>query len=237
MSWDSLVEVNKTLGNSKAFGALGGPATAWSAYNHATADVPGAYKVLSLATDGLGVAQLFPKCPQTPIIQVGLLSIAGMSLQCGFGQPDKGDKFADGVGAFNQVGKTQEAAAPTEQWQGDASKAYNAQVARQSKRSETMARADSMMQEIIYDQAEQVAKARQLLDIYSVALSVMIVPAMVAAAIPGGQPASVAIQVGAVAGSVPLAMGTMTAMGASAVANAAKVQQAISRYNEVTASA
>ncbi|MBU9762730.1 hypothetical protein FR943_02530 [Mycobacterium sp. TNTM28] len=180
---------------------------------------------------------MFPKCPQTPIIQLGLFAIAGMSLECGVGQPDTGSKFDEGRSAFNTVNQTQKSAAPTQQWQGSASQAYDKQVERQSKRSQTMAQADRTMQEVIQNQAEDIARTRQLLDIYSVALSVMIVPAMIAAAIPGGQPASVAIQVGAVAGSVPLATGSMLAMGATAVANAAKIQQTVAKYNEVAATA
>ena len=86
----------------------------------------------------------------------------------------------------------------------------DAQVAEQCEQSRDVAQIDSRMQEIIVNQADQVAKTRQLLNIYSVALAVMTAPAMAAAAIPEGQPASVAIQVGAVAGSVPLVVGSMT---------------------------
>jgi len=237
MSWEALEDASKTLGDSKAFGGVGALGTGWSIFNHATADAPGWYKGASLATDALGVAQMFPKCPQTPIIQAGLLAISAMSLQCGLGTPDDGSRFGDGCGEFRKTDELQESAVPNEQWQGSASKAYDAQVVRQRERAQKLAQADEMMQEVIRSQAEQVSQTRQLLDIYSIALAAMIVPATIAMYTPYGQPASVAIQAGAVAGTVPLATGSMLAMAALANANAAKVLQATAHYTEVAGEA
>jgi hypothetical protein len=231
---------------------LGGINTVWSAKSHVEAaqdgNVDPVVNGITTASDGIGLTQLaatvankaapslIPKCPQTPIIQAGLLAIAAMNLECGIGTPDSGDRFGNGSKEFNTVGQILESAAPTQNWQGSASSAYAAQDVKQQDRSQLMAKADSMIAGIVQQQASQVTNARTMLDTCSVALGVMVAPAMAAYPIPVvGPEISMGIQIGAVAGSMPIAMATMAKLATAAAKNGLEVAKATRIYNQVAA--
>ncbi|MGV0740019.1 EspA/EspE family type VII secretion system effector [Mycobacterium syngnathidarum] len=237
---------------------LGGINTAWSAKSHVETAQDGnvhpVTNVLTTASDGIGLTQLagtvipavankfspnlIPKCPQTPIIQSGLLAIAAMNLQCGIGTPDSGDRFANGNKELNTVGQILQSATPTQNWQGSASSAYATQDVKQLDRSQLMAEADRTMQAIVQKQAGQVTNTRSILDACSVALGIMVAPAMAAyPLVPAGPAISMSIQIGAVAGSVPIAMAAMTKMGVDAAMNGVEVAKATRIYNQVAATA
>lgn len=237
---------------------LGGINTVWSAKGHVETAQDGnvhpVTNVLTTASDGIGLTQLagtvipavankfspnlIPKCPQTPVIQAGLLAIAGMNLLCGIGTPDSGDRFGKGNNELNTVGRILQSASPTQSWQGAASSAYAAQDVKQQDRSELMAKADRMLQEIVQKQASQVTNTRSMLDACSVALGIMVAPAMAAYPIPVvGPEISMAIQIGAVAGSLPIAQASMLKMTSDAMTNSAQAASAARIYNEVAATA
>lgn len=237
---------------------LGGFNTVWSAKSHTEAardnDVHPVVNTLTTASDAIGLTQLagtaipaavnkfspnlIPKCPQTPVIQAGLLAIAAMTLECGIGTPDSGDRFGNGNKEFGNVGAILKSATPTQQWEGSASKAYAAQDAKQQDRSQLMAQADSIIESVVKKQAGQVTNTRTVLDACSVALGIMVAPAMAAyPLVPAGPAISMSIQIGAVAGSMPIAMAAMTKMGVEAANNGLEVAKAAGIYRQVAATA
>ncbi|WP_139335033.1 EspA/EspE family type VII secretion system effector [Mycobacterium sp. GA-1841] len=237
---------------------LGGINTVWSAKSHVETaqdtDVHPVTNVLTTASDAIGITQLagtvgpaiankfspnlIPKCPQTPVIQGGLLAIAAMTLHCGIGTPDSGDRFGNGNKEFGNVGEILKSAMPSQHWQGSASNAYTAQDVKQQDRSQLMAQADSIIESVVKKQAGQVTNTRTVLDACSVALGIMVAPAMAAyPLVPAGPAISMSIQIGAVAGSVPIAMAAMTKLGIEAAMNGLEVAKATGMYNRVSTTA
>lgn len=216
--------------------------TLWSAKSHAESAADGngnaVTNTLSLGSDAIGIASMAPKCPETPVIQAGLLALAAMNLTCGIGTPDSGDRFGNGNKEFSTVGQILKSATPTQNWQGSASTAYAAQDVKQQDRSQLMAKADSIIESVVKKQAGQVANTRSLLDACSVALGIMVAPAVAAYAIPVvGPELSMAIQIGAVAGSLPIAQTRMMKMTTDAAMNGIEVAKAARMYNQVSATA
>ncbi len=237
---------------------LGGINTVWSAKSHTEAAQDGnvnpVVNGITTASDGIGLTQLagtvipavankfspnlIPKCPQTPIIQGGLLAIAGMTLECGIGTPDSGDRFGKGNQEFGKVGQILDSATPSQSWQGSASSAYAAQDAKQKERSQLMAQADTIVESVVSKQASQVTNTRTVLDACSVALGIMVAPAMAAAVVlPAGPAISIEIQIGAVAGTMPVALAAMTAMQVAAGMNRMEIAKATRIYSQVAAAA
>ena len=231
------------MGLSTAFDVIGDINTLWSAKSHveSTADGNGhpVSNTMALASDTLGVAQmLIPRAAPTPVISAGLLAVAAMNLQCGIGAPDSGDRFANGNNEFNTLGQMLESAVPKDQWQGGASNAYAAQDSRQQERSDLMAKADSTIAAAVQKQAQQVTNTRTILDACSVAMGLMIAPAMAAyPLVPAGPAISMSIQIGAVAGSLPIAQASMVKMGVDAMMNASQITQAANLYKQAAATA
>ncbi|OBB91642.1 hypothetical protein A5779_23705 [Mycolicibacterium peregrinum] len=171
----------------------------------------------------------------TPIISAGLLAIQGMTMTCGIGNPDSGDRFGQGSEQLGDVGQTLESATPTDSWQGDASSAYTSQDAKQQERARTIAEADKKIEAVIQKQAKQIDFSRQYLGTNATVLGYAIIPAVAAKAFVATAPYAIAIEVGAVAGTVPPCMAMMTKMAANSTANAAEVVAASAQYAKVTA--
>ncbi|WKG04256.1 EspA/EspE family type VII secretion system effector [Mycolicibacterium sp. HK-90] len=238
--------------------ALGGFNTVWSAKSHTeTAQDTNVHPVvntLTTASDAIGLTQLagtavpavvnklspglIPKCPQTPIIQAGLLAIAAMTLECGIGTPDSGDRFGKGKQELNTAAKILESAIPTQAWQGDAARAYTARGTKQQERCRLIATADSIIETTVQKQASQVTNTRKVLDACSVALGIMVAPAMAAYPfLPAGPAISMQIQIGAVAGTVPPALAALTKLSLDASTNMREIAKATQLYSEVAATA
>ncbi|QZH62439.1 hypothetical protein K1X22_12525 [Mycolicibacterium farcinogenes] len=232
--WDAADAVSKTLGKSEELGQLGNANTLWSTKSHYDAG-----DKLGLGSDAIGVVQMFlKKSFATPIINVGLLGIQGMTLTCGVGNPDTGDRFGKGAEQLGQVHDTLESAKPAAGWQGDASQAYTGQDAKQQERARTIAEADKALEAIVGKQASQIDQTRSFLGTCATVLGYAILPAMIAKVSgPQGPAVALAIEIGAVAGSVPLAAGQMAVMSANSAANAVEVGQVIGKYAKVAASA
>ncbi|WP_082963641.1 EspA/EspE family type VII secretion system effector [Mycolicibacterium peregrinum] len=232
--WSAAEKVSDTLGNSKTAGNLGDANTLWSTKSHDDAG-----DNLGLGSDAIGIVQMFlGKSFATPIINVGLLGIQGMTLTCGIGSPDTGDRFGQGAEQLGQVHDTLESAKPTSGWQGDASQAYTGQDAKQQDRARSIAEADKALEAIVRKQASQIDQTRSFLGTCATVLGYAILPAMIAKVSgPQGPAVALAIEVGAVAGSVPLAAGQMSAMSAKSAANAVEVGKVIGQYGKVAASA
>lgn len=232
--WDAADAVSKTLGKSEELGQLGNANTLWSTKSHYDAG-----DKIGLGSDAIGVVQMFlKKSFATPIINVGLLGIQGMTLTCGVGNPDTGDRFGKGAEQLGQVHDTLESAKPAAGWQGDASQAYTGQDAKQQERARTIAEADKALEAIVGKQASQIDQTRSFLGTCATVLGYAILPAMIAKVSgPQGPAVALAIEIGAVAGSVPLAAGQMAVMSANSAANAVEVGQVIGKYAKVAASA
>ncbi|BBX27906.1 EspA/EspE family type VII secretion system effector [Mycolicibacterium alvei] len=232
--WDAAEKVSKTLGKSDALSDLGDANTLWSTKSHDEAG-----DKLGLGSDAIGIVQMFlGKSFATPIINVGLLGIQGMTLTCGVGNPDTGDRFGQGAEQLGHVHDTLESAKPTSGWQGEASQAYTGQDAKQQDLARSLAEADKALEAIVSKQASQVDQTRSFLGTCATVLGYAILPAMIAKVSgPQGPAVALAIEVGAVAGSVPLAAGQMSMMSTNAAANAVEVGKVIGQYTKVAASA
>ena len=232
--WSAAQRVSDTLDNVDELSHLGNANTLLSASSHSDAG-----DKLGMGSDVIGLVQmLIGQSASTPIINAGLLAIQGMTLTCGIGDPDTGDRFGDGAEQLGQVYDTLESAKPTSGWQGEASQAYTSQDAKQQDLARAVAEADKALEAIISNQASQNSQTREFLGTCATVLGYAILPAMIAKfSGPHGPAVATAIEVGAVAGSVPLATGQMTMMAANAVANSAQITQVIGQYSKVAASA
>ncbi|MUL82001.1 MULTISPECIES: EspA/EspE family type VII secretion system effector [unclassified Mycolicibacterium] len=231
--WDAAEKVSDVLGKSETVTNLGNANTVLSTSSHNDAG-----DKLGLGSDAIGIVQMFLKNSYaTPIISAGLLAIQGMTLTCGIGNPDSGDRFGRGSEQLGDVGQTLESATPTDNWQGDASRAYTTQDSKQQERARTIAEADKKIEAVISKQADQVNQARSFLGTCATVLGYAILPAMAAKAFPATAPFAIAIEVGAVAGAVPPSAARMTVMSANAATNAVEIGQAMGQYAKVAASA
>lgn len=174
----------------------------------------------------------------TPIIGAALLAINGMQLMCGVGDPETGDRFAKGAHGFTAISDTLERAMPTDQWHGSGSAAYTAENEQQQERAATMSKIDTEVKGIIANEAEQIENTRKALEIVATSLTFMIPIAIAIGKIPPTGPAQqMAFELGAVAGSMPIALGAFGTMESLTLANAQKFRQAASAYRQVAAGA
>jgi hypothetical protein len=204
--------------------------------------LPEKLKVLSESTPGLKSAYN-PSAGQmkglgTPIIGAALLAINGMQLTCGVGDPETGDRFTKGANGFTEISDGLTQAMPTGEWYGTGSEAYTAENEQQQERAAKMSKIDTEVQGIIANEADQIKNTRNVLDATATALTYMIPIAIVIGKIPPTGPANqMAFELGAVAGTMPVALGACSTMAALTSANAQKFARAASAYQEVAAGA
>jgi hypothetical protein len=213
--------------------------TGKSLYDHLQGAADGDPQAIAgLGADALGIVQMFPGAPATPIIDAGLKALTLMQLACGEGDPDNGDRFWDGGRRFNEIGKTLESAVPTDDWGSTGSQAYTRQNTQQQDRATQMKDADIAVRNIVAVQSVQVIALKNFLDLESTVLSGFIIPAIIAMRIPYvGPTLSIGIQTGAVLGTVGPSEIEMVMMARDAITNSQKLQQVIGQYNEVAAGA
>lgn len=174
----------------------------------------------------------------TPIIGAALLTLNGMQLMCGMGEPDTGDRFAKGADNFTAISDVLKRATPTELWHGSGSDAYTAQNERQQDRASTMGQIDTDVKGIIADEAQQIKATRNVLDVSATLLTFMIPIAIVIGKIPPTGPANqMVFELSAVAATMPGALAAFGTMEALTLANAQKFRRAASAYREVAAGA
>ncbi|WP_166907517.1 EspA/EspE family type VII secretion system effector [Mycobacterium sp. DL440] len=202
------------IGADKLFGVT---PTSFSSYSSPTKRIP-----------GIG----------TPIIGAALLALNGMQLMCGVGDPETGDRFAKGAHGFTAISDTLKRATPTEQWHGRGANAYSAENEQQQDRAAQMSKIDTEVKGIVANEAEQIGNTRKALEIVATSLTFMIPIAIVIGKIPPTGPANqMAFEIGAVAGSMPIALGAFGTMESLTLANAQKFRRAASAYHEVAAGA
>lgn len=174
---------------------------------------------------------------ETYIIEDALMALTVMGLMLGFGDPDSGGRFGDGSSKFQEICDLLETAFPKD-WEGAGSRAYTKQNTRQQDHAETMAHADNMVHGIVQNEARQLKETQDTIDIASDFLMACVPAAIALYFIPEvGPPMSLAFQVGAVAGAMPVPTARMAQMAFQAMQNAGQVQQAIGKYNEVASTA
>jgi hypothetical protein len=176
--------------------------------------------------------RLAAEAAETPVIEAGLWAIIAFNWMCGFGDPEKGDRFGEGGSQFNEIIEKLESAAAGASWTGSASDAYAGQNVKQQDRATTMVDADFDMNQIISCEANQLNGTRDILDHAGTVLGYAIVPALAALRIPViGPEISLGIQLGAVGGTVPVCQVEMINMATNALRNAQSIEKALDLYN------
>lgn len=174
----------------------------------------------------------------TPIINVGLMTLTAASNTLGFGRPEDGERFTDGARQFSEANDELQQAVPPPDWQGDASDAYGLRNTEQQQRAGSMATFDGQIQEVLAEEAGQVQDTRDFVSTRQVMLAAAIPAAITAKLIPpGGAAAAMAIELAAVAATVPFAMQRVTEMVSHSADNADRIRQIGSHYGVVDESA
>ncbi|MCB0932151.1 MAG: hypothetical protein KDB71_09665 [Mycobacterium sp.] len=191
--------------------------------------------VQDLFDDGVEFIQtLLGDAFETPIIEAGLLLLDSYSVVCGDPvTPDVGAMFGNGASAFERVEAQVKSAEPTGDWTGTSSIAYALADSQQATRAADMSRADGKLQRIIADEAQQVEQTRNFIDDRGSELHIAILPALAALAPifePEGLAVSVAIQIAAVAATVPPATDKVVEMAWKASANARNIAAVADEY-------
>jgi ESX secretion-associated protein EspA/E len=222
------------------FDILSGISTIQSVIDHVRNAADGDPRgFLGFGADGVGITQsvislesLAAEAAETPVIEAGLWAIIAFNWMCGFGDPEKGDRFGEGGSQFNEIIEKLESAAPDSSWTGSGSNAYAGQNVKQQDRAKTMVDADFDMNQIISCEANQLSGTRDILDHAGTVLGYAILPALAALRIPGiGPEISLGIQLGAVGGTVPVCQVEMINMALNAVRNAQSIEKATALYN------
>lgn len=193
----------------------------------------------SLATDGAKALQnaRLAKAAATPIIRYGLLTMMGMSNATGIGEPETGDRFAQGAEGFKAVSDALGSTKPPASWQGNASDAYADQNQEQEQRADTMAEIDQTVKEVLDNEAHQVDVARKMLDRCQTVLSLSIPAAIAAKLLPGGAAISIGIQSAAVGGTMPFALERFRGLAQNAARNATEIRRAGASYDDIASGA
>lgn len=222
------------------FDILSGISTIQNVIDHVENAADGdLWGLAGLGADGVGVTQgvislerLAAEAAETPVIEAGLWAIIAFNWMCGFGEPEKGDRFGEGGSQFNEIIEKLESAAAGASWTGSASDAYAGQNVKQQDRAKTMVDADFDMNQIISCEANQLNGTRDILDHAGTVLGYAIVPALAALRIPViGPEISLGIQLGAVGGTVPVCQVEMINMATNAIRNAQSIEKALDLYN------
>ncbi|WP_193044636.1 EspA/EspE family type VII secretion system effector [Mycolicibacterium baixiangningiae] len=195
--------------------------------------------IAGLGADALGIVQMFPKAPQTPIISAGLMTINVMQMACGIGTPDNGDRYWEGSRKSHAVMKTLDQASPTDEWEGLGSDAYETANSSQRDRARQMKEADWAVRNIVAKQSVRVISLKNFLDLEATVLSGFIIPALVALRLPPpfGPILFVSIQTGGVLGTVPPCEIEMLMMARDAVNHARSLEEVARTYDAIATGA
>lgn len=171
----------------------------------------------------------------TPIIAGGLDTLLVYSALCGDPvTPDVGAMFAAGATAFQGIENALNSAEPNSDWTGSAATEYALADATQTARAADMARADRTLQNVIADEAQQVAATRDFINDRASNLTEVIPAALAALALaPEGLVAFEAIQIAAVLAFVPLASAKVAELAWNASRNAQIIDRVAAEYSRV----
>jgi hypothetical protein len=199
---------------------------------------------VGIATDAMSLMQLlgtsgatamgataFAAGAATPIINVGLNTLTGASNTLGFGRPEDGERFTDSAQQFTEANTTLQDSVPAADWQGGARDAYRDRNIEQQQRTIGMATFDGRVQAVLAKEAGEVDSTRDFVSKCQTMLAAAI-PAAIAARFipPAGTATSVAIEVAAVAATVPVALKRTVEMVSHANDNADVIRQITSHY-------
>ncbi len=190
------------------------------------------------ATSSAQSLKNFAKGAGTPIINAGLIALTLESNMLGFGRPEDGARFTEGANHFVDAHSTLLKSAPPGDWTGDSSTAYGDRNKEQQVRAADMSSTDSAIQKVVAAEADQVGKTRDFVAQMQTLLSLSIIPALAAKAVPVVGPAlSTAIEVAAVAGTVPMATIRCHEMASRSGDNASKIRSLASQYESIGSNA
>ncbi|WP_254849220.1 EspA/EspE family type VII secretion system effector [Mycobacterium sp. GA-1841] len=212
--------------------------------NGLSSSVP--WGMAGIASDFTGIMQTvasfgpakFAAAAATPIINGGLIALTVASNTLGFGRPEDGERFGRGATAFDDAHSSLLNAASPSGWEGDASDAYGARTAEQQNRAQNMAIQDRAIQTVLFNEADQVSKARDFVSKRQTALA-LCVPAAIAIKFmgPTGPAASLAFEVASVLATVPYAMDRVENTVYEAKANASQIENIARHYDDVSSTA
>jgi EspA/EspE family len=180
----------------------------------------------------------FAKGAGTPIINAGLITLTVESNMLGFGRPEDGARFTQGADHFLDAHSTLLKSAPPGDWTGDGSTAYGDRNKEQQARAADMSSTDSAIQKVVAEEAGQVDKTREFVSQCQTILSLSIIPALAAKAIPVvGLAVSTAIEVAAVAATVPIGTVRVHQMASRSGEHASKIRDLASQYESIASNA
>ncbi|WP_049924861.1 EspA/EspE family type VII secretion system effector [Mycolicibacterium septicum] len=190
------------------------------------------------ATSSAQSLKNFAKGAGTPIINAGLITLTMESNMLGFGRPEDGARFTEGANHFVDAHSTLLKSAPPGGWTGDASTAYSDRNKEQQARAADMSHTDEDLQKVIAEEAGQVDKTREFVSKCQTVLSLSIVPALIAKAIPVvGPEISLGIEIAAVAATVPAGTIQVHQMASRSGDNAGKIRSLASQYESIGSNA
>jgi hypothetical protein len=193
-----------------------------------------------LGTSGASLmgATNFARAAATPIINAGLITLTVAGNQLGFGRPEDGERFGNSSSQFNDAYSELLKSTPPDDWQGTGSDAYGDRNAEQQTRAADMSSYDRGIQEVLAEEAKQVDNTREFVSKRQTVLGLSIAPALAAKLIvPAGPAISTAIEVAAVAGTVPFAVQRIDEMISHSSNNANAISDLASRYDELASGA
>ncbi|MBS9532806.1 hypothetical protein KIH27_04290 [Mycobacterium sp. M1] len=170
----------------------------------------------------------------TPILETALLALTGMSLMLGFGDPETGNRFGDGVKIFDTVDKELDSA-KADSWKGSASDAYAHRNSEQKDRVTRLGKIDGDIQRIVSAEADEIKTTSTTVDIASDFLTLCI-PAAIALNFFGPE-ASLPFQTAMVILAMPPAALMMERMQVLAMQHTMEILKLVQAYSKVASEA
>jgi hypothetical protein len=176
----------------------------------------------------------FPRAAIGPILTGGQLTIAGMKLTTGLGDPEDGARFGEGGARLHGTAATLMSAQSTEDWSGTGASAYSVENVKQMTRSRAMAAADHEVHGVLATEAYQIGFHRDRLDDSYDWLADVGVVTSALGLIPGvGRGLKAAADAQAVCVAVRRSSRELELLSAEVEANAAALQRLVERYEDV----
>lgn len=169
-------------------------------------------------------------------------SVVGyLELLTGFGPPNEGDDLKAGAELWGALRDQLGSAIPSEDWEGEASQAYAAQVAAMQDLAETLGDLDRKLAEIVAEQAEWVTHIRLgfgiLLNLLTAAIVIEVALRIALAFVPGGPAWAVGWAIAASSLAMAAALSMLGALTGLSVENGKKADDVTSEIERLGAAA
>ncbi|KKC04800.1 hypothetical protein AWC17_20035 [Mycobacterium nebraskense] len=169
-------------------------------------------------------------------------SVVGyLELLTGFGPPNEGDDLKVSAEQWSALQEYLEAALPNEDWQGEASGAYAAQVVALRDIAQTLADLDGQLADLVENQAEWVTHIRLgfgiLLNLLTVAIAIEAALRIALVAVPGGPAWAMGWAILASSLAMAAALGMLGALTGLSVENGKKADDVTSEIDRLGAAA